>query len=133
MVSGLAPPVILMAPLYAPAAGTLPGSETVTVVAAPAASVTLLLSTVGTGPVLRLPVEDAVPAATEMLNVTEAEPRLVTVNCCGAGVAPEVSRPKLTVDGLTATEVLTAAPASSLPAPSHSASTRLPESSVRTP
>src|SRR5262245_1558183 len=121
-----------MAPVNVPGLGSEPESVTATVPVAPAASVMLFLSTVGFTPALRLAVPDWVPGATATASVTELPPRFVMESCLLSPDGAEDKTPKPSVGGLTTTGVLTAAPASSLPAPIHSTSTIVPESSVVT-
>ena len=68
--------------------------------------------------------------ATETAAVTELDPWLVMVIDLAIGNAPDFKYPNEMVDGSAVTEALTAAPASSLPAPIHWTSTASPNSSV---
>src|SRR5437870_2654344 len=111
----------VMAPLYWPGAGTVPERVTLTAPDAPGASVRLDLSTATVAPVAGLP-----PAASANASVTELVPLLVIVMVLLTGSPPAFRKPNEMVDGSAVTVALTAAPASSRPAPIDSTSTGSP-------
>src|ERR1035437_220457 len=124
-------PCKVTVPEYSLAAGTVPESVTVSVVAAPPASVKACwLNAMVTPETVLLAVPLTEQQAAETASVAELVPWLVMVIDLAIGNPPDFTYPNEMVDGSAVTEALTAAPASSLPAPIHSTSTASPNSSV---
>ena len=128
--SVVAEPVRITAPEYSPAAGSGPEKVTVRVAVPPAASVELdklgmILVEPRFTPVVTVPSpESTEQQLTLAASVTEPEPIFVRVISIGAGA--ELTMPKEAEEGTAVTFAVMAAPASSRPAPIHSASTGAP-------
>src|SRR5690242_6889668 len=116
------PAAKVIAPEYDPAAGIAPLSVTVTVPDPPGDNGRLVLSRVGVSPAVRLPETLLTPCAAATVNVTAADPVLVTVIVLVTLFGAAASVPNEIVDGRASTVEFTAAPTSRRPAPTHWAS-----------